>query len=88
ALQGAFKEIFDDHLRRKYDPTFVTSDACIIQSGHVLVIRRGALPGKGLIALPGGFVKSKQTLLMAAIIEAIEETGLKLADGKRWKEIT
>lgn len=72
----------------KYEPTFVTADSVIIQSGHVLVVVRGALPGKGLWALPGGFVKSNQTLLQAAIEELIEETGLKLADGKRSKEIT
>lgn len=72
----------------KYEPTFVTADSVIIQSGHVLVVQRGALPGKGLWALPGGFVKSHQTLLQAAICEVIEETGLKLADGKKAKEIT
>lgn len=72
----------------KYEPTFVTADSVIIQSGHVLVVKRGALPGKGLWALPGGFVKSHQTFLQAAIAEVIEETGLKLADGKKAKEIT
>jgi len=81
-------DIFDSWLAKQYDRTYVTADACIIQSGHVLVVRRGALPGKGLIALPGGFVKSNQTLLLAAIAEAIEETGLKLADGKNWRKIT
>lgn len=72
----------------KYEPTFVTADSVVVQSGHVLVVQRGALPGKGLWALPGGFVKSHQTLLQAAIDETIEETGLKLADGKKSKEIT
>ena len=72
----------------KYEPTFVTADSVIIQSGHVLVVTRGALPGKNLWALPGGFVKPNQTLLQAAIEEVIEETGLKLAEGKRSKEIT
>lgn len=71
-----------------YAPTFVTADALIIQSGHVLVIERGQLPGRGLWALPGGFVKPKQRVKDAAIDEAMEETGIKLADGKRWKEIT
>ena len=71
-----------------YAPTFVTADSVIIQSGHILVVERGALPGKGLWALPGGFVKPKQRVKEAAITEVIEETGIRLADGKRAKEIT
>lgn len=72
----------------KYDATYQTADAVIIQSGHVLVTIRGHLPGKGLWALPGGFVKAHQTKKQAAITETIEETGLRLAEGKRWIEIT
>ena len=72
----------------KYDPTYQTADAVIIQSGHILVTVRGHMPGKGLWALPGGFVKPHQTKKQAAIAETIEETGLRLAEGKRWKEIT
>lgn len=82
------EDIFTTWLKKQYAPTFVTADACIIQSGHVLVVRRGALPGKGLIALPGGFVKGDQTLLEAAIDEVIEETGLRLADGKNALKLT
>lgn len=75
-------------LNKQYARTFVTADACIVQSGHVLVVRRGALPGKGLIALPGGFVKANQTLLDAAVIEPIEETGIRLAEGKNALKMT
>lgn len=71
-----------------YEPVFVTADAAVIQSGHVLVVKRGALPGKGLWALPGGFVKSSQTVEQAAIAEVIEETGIRLAEGKKSREIT
>ena len=81
-------EIVNAWLAKQYDRTYVTADACIIQSGHVLVVRRGALPGKGLIALPGGFVKANQTLLDAAVIEPIEETGIRLAEGKNWLRST
>ena len=71
-----------------YAPTFVTADAVVIQSGHVLVVRRGAMPGEGLIALPGGFVNQRETIKDAAVRELIEETGIRLADGKRSREIT
>ena len=71
-----------------YAPTFMTADAVVVQSGHVLVVKRGALPGRGLWALPGGFVKGYQTVQQAAVDEVIEETGIRLADGKKAREIT
>lgn len=71
-----------------YAPTFSTADAVVIQSGHVLVVKRGANPGRGLWALPGGFVNQKERVEDAAIRELIEETGIKLADGKRSAKIT
>jgi bifunctional NMN adenylyltransferase/nudix hydrolase len=71
-----------------YEPVFVTADAVVVQSGHVLVVERGALPGRGLWALPGGFVNQKERIRRAGIREAIEETGIRLAEGKRALEIT
>ena len=71
-----------------YAPTFVTTDAVVVQSGHVLVVKRGANPGKGLWALPGGFLNQNERLRDGAIRELVEETGLRLAEGKKGKEIT
>lgn len=57
-----------------YPVQFVTVDAVVVRSGHVLVVRRGGYPGKGLIALPGGFVNQRERIQDAAIRELKEET--------------
>jgi bifunctional NMN adenylyltransferase/nudix hydrolase len=49
---------------------------------------RGAEPGKGLWALPGGFLNQNERLSDAVIRELIEETGISLAEGKKAKDIT
>jgi bifunctional NMN adenylyltransferase/nudix hydrolase len=63
-----------------YPPIFVTSDAIVVQSGHVLMIKRRSEPGKGLMALPGGFVNANtdNSVQDAAIRELKEETGIKV----------
>jgi bifunctional NMN adenylyltransferase/nudix hydrolase len=71
-----------------YPVTFVTVDAVVVQSGHVLVVKRGHQPGKGLWALPGGFLNQGERLRDGAIRELVEETGIRLAQGKNAKDIT
>ena len=64
----------------KYPPIFSTADAVVICSGHVLMIRRRAEPGKGLWALPGGYVNARtdKSVEDAAIRELREETMIKV----------
>jgi bifunctional NMN adenylyltransferase/nudix hydrolase len=63
-----------------YPPIFSTADAVVIRSGHVLMIRRRAEPGKGLWALPGGYVNANtdKSVEDAAIRELREETQIKV----------
>lgn len=61
-----------------YEPIFVTVDACVIQSGHILLIQRKARPGKGLWALPGGFLNPLEKIEDAVIRELREETKIKV----------
>jgi bifunctional NMN adenylyltransferase/nudix hydrolase len=64
----------------KYPPIFSTADAVVIQSGHILMIRRRAEPGRGLWALPGGYVNARtdKSVEDAAIRELREETQIKV----------
>lgn len=61
-----------------YPPSFITVDAVVVQSGHVLMVERKARPGKGLLALPGGFVDHGEKLVDACLRELREETRLKV----------
>lgn len=75
-----------DHIRKytnswkgtPYPVTFVTTDAVVIQSGHVLLVERDAAPGEGLLALPGGFLNPRELIVDGALRELREETKLKV----------
>lgn len=85
-LHGEFHEILDEQAQWEgapYQPTFVTTDAVVICSGHVLVVRRGGRYGKGLYAWPGGYIKASEFIVDSCIRELKEETGLKTP----WEEL-
>lgn len=73
------KERFKDY---PYPETlnFCCADAVLIHNGYVLLIERGAAPGKGCWALPGGFKNNNETFLQAAIRELKEEAGIQMSD--------
>lgn len=57
-----------------YPPVFVTVDAVVQCQGQVLLIQRAHAPGKGLWALPGGFLEPRDTLWQSCLRELQEET--------------
>ena len=57
-----------------YPPVFVTVDAVVVQSAHVLLVERLREPGKGMVALPGGFINQSEYLVDAMLRELKEET--------------
>ena len=63
-----------------YAPTFVTVDAVVQCAGRVLLIERGKAPGRGLFAVPGGFIEQRETCWQSCLRELEEETHLKLLD--------
>jgi bifunctional NMN adenylyltransferase/nudix hydrolase len=58
----------------------VTVDACVIQSGHVLVIRRKRFPGKGLLAMPGGHLEIDEEIEDGMLRELREEVKMKVPE--------
>ena len=74
------REYKDAWAAAPYAPTFFTVDAVVIQGGHILLVKRKFAPGKGLWALPGGFLNQKETARVACIRELREETGLKVPE--------
>lgn len=65
-----------------------TVDAVVIQGGHILLIQRGGSPGKGLWALPGGFLNPRERLFDGMIRELLEETKIKVPEIVLRKAVT
>lgn len=82
-IQG-YKELWST---APYEPTFNTVDACVIQSGHVLVVVRDNFPGRGLWALPGGFLETNERLIDGAVRELMEETKIELSKAQLYGSI-
>lgn len=59
-----------------WPPVFVTVDAVVVAASKVLLIERGRFPGRGLWALPGGFLDPGERLRDACVRELVEETAI------------
>ncbi|HEY8360024.1 MAG TPA: bifunctional nicotinamide-nucleotide adenylyltransferase/Nudix hydroxylase [Ramlibacter sp.] len=80
-LRSEWQELAKEHDKwaaSPYPPVFVTVDAIVRAADHVLLIRRGRAPGRGLLAVPGGFIEQRETAYQSALRELEEETGLRL----------
>lgn len=81
SLKESYEYLTDYRLpkhRVRYPVTYVTVDSVVIRSGHVLIVRRGGNPGKGQIALPGGFLEQDETIEEGVLRELKEETAIKV----------
>jgi bifunctional NMN adenylyltransferase/nudix hydrolase len=61
-----------------YPVIFTTVDSIVIQSANILLVKRKESPGRGLWALPGGFINQDETLEKAMLRELKEETKIKV----------
>jgi bifunctional NMN adenylyltransferase/nudix hydrolase len=80
-LKEEWAELAEEHDKwacAPYPPVFVTVDAVVRVGDQVLLIRRGRAPGKGLLAVPGGFIEQRETAYQSAVRELQEETGFSL----------
>ena len=63
-----------------YPPVFVTVDAVLRCQDQVLLIRRAHAPGKGQLAVPGGFIEQRETVWQSCLRELVEETHCNLPE--------
>lgn len=73
----AYEKMYENH-PKGHSINFYTADSIVIQSGHVLLVKRGKNPGKGLWALPGGHINPNEDAFEASLRELDEETGIKV----------
>jgi len=71
-----------------FPPMFVTVDAFVVHRESFLAVRRKGNPGRGLLAMPGGFLNQNEVIKAAALRELREETCIEIFNGKTGKQIS
>jgi bifunctional NMN adenylyltransferase/nudix hydrolase len=83
-LMRAEKQYYTDYQAAAsvapYPIIYQTSDAVVVQSGHILLIERKHIPGQGLLALPGGFLHTNELRIDGMVRELREETRMKVPE--------
>lgn len=82
-LEGEYQYIQDykkQWEKSPYPPIFVTTDAVVIKSGHVLIVKRAGYPGKGLLSLPGGCLEQNERIINGLMRELKEETQIDVSE--------
>lgn len=70
-------------MKKKYPKhPMVGVGAVIIRNGKILIVKRGAEPGKGKWSVPGGLVELGETVEQTVIREVKEECGLEVEVGR------
>lgn len=62
-----------------YKPMFVATDAIVEVSGHILLVKRDKAPGKGLWALPGGFLQDDSSIVDSMIYSLDHKTKIRMS---------
>lgn len=87
----AFKDLRDEYIYDQqykkdtqyvgvpFDPSFMAVDAVVTCANHVLMVRRAKAPGKGLWALPGGYVGKKERTVDAMLRSLCNETNIDIS---------
>ncbi len=70
-----------------FPPTFNTVDTVVVCGGHVLLTRRGGKIGRGLLALPGGYLEQEEDIVDGCLRELREETSIRVPEAELKKHI-
>ena len=81
------KRYKDSWKNSPFPPFFVTADNFVIHRDRFLCINRRDNPGKGLKAMPGGFVGVGEPIKTSAIRELKEETSLLIVNQKTGRRL-
>ena len=79
--EGASRSLTAIYIKRMIPKIAVGVGAIVTRNGHLLMVRRGKDPGRGLWSIPGGHVEPGEYLTQALVREVREETALEVVVG-------